>query len=106
MANARTPRTPATYGRSTTHGRLRIQSWNVSLSTAGRESPDGGLCFQITSGDTSGRGPRFTARAVRRNVPNVEICLLGSLEVLDDAGVTLAIPGRRVQMLLAALALR
>jgi len=36
----------------------------------------------------------------------VEICLLGSLVVLDDFGVPVAVPGRRVQLLLAALALR
>jgi predicted ATPase/DNA-binding SARP family transcriptional activator len=36
----------------------------------------------------------------------VEICLLGSLEVFDDAGMPVPIPGPRVASLLTALALR
>jgi predicted ATPase/DNA-binding SARP family transcriptional activator len=39
-------------------------------------------------------------------VRNVEICLLGSLEVFDDAGLPLAITGPRVATLLTLLALR
>ena len=39
-------------------------------------------------------------------VTGVEICLLGSLEVFDDGGLPLLIPGPRVASLLTALALR
>src|SRR5262245_22418863 len=55
---------------------------------------------------SSDRRQASSRRFQSRTVSNVEICLLGSLEVRDDDGNAVPLAGTRLQTLLIALALR